>query len=492
MRIKGLLQSEDGVSLILVTITLPVIIGFALLVIDGSRAYSLHNDLQKGADALALAAAAELDGSSDAITRAGRAIANLVQNRSNFSDDGLQNITSADVTARYLTSIPASDDLEYPQVAAARVTNVGADARFVEVTVNPTQMTSIFPASFLGAANTLNVSATAVAGFEQAVCNFTPLFICNPYEGTGISLETVIQSRSLRRQLIELRPSGGGGEFPGNFGYLQPPDGRGANALRDSIARVNPGACFGQNGVELKTGAAIGPVRDSVNVRFDIYNGSFNGKKNDASYRPARNVRKGYKDGNGGNGACNASLDTVANGFMGLPRDNCFLNGTCGRDITGSPLGDGNWNLTQYWNINQGGTALPTGWADTAADRPTRYEVYRKEISEASLNSRLSTGGEDGLPACYSGATLNDDPDRRVIYGAILNCVELEQQFGQITGASSPPLPVEAFASFFLIEPITGSGASDPNIYVELVDIAGRRGLGTMDNFIRDSVQLYR
>nr|WP_246684365.1 pilus assembly protein TadG-related protein [Mesorhizobium sp. B2-6-5] len=48
---------------------LPVLVGFSLLAIDMSRASSLHNDPQKGVDALALAAAAELDGRSDNITR---------------------------------------------------------------------------------------------------------------------------------------------------------------------------------------------------------------------------------------------------------------------------------------------------------------------------------------------------------------------------------------------------------------------------------------
>ncbi len=32
----------------------------------------------------------------------------------------------------------------------------------------------------------------------------------------------------------------------------------------------------------------------AFNMRFDMYDGPFNGSKNDANYRPARNVRKGY------------------------------------------------------------------------------------------------------------------------------------------------------------------------------------------------------
>src|SRR5688572_18133775 len=81
---------ENGLAMILVSIMLPVLIGFALLVIDGSRAGNLHNDTQRGADALAIAAAAELDGQADAWTRAERALENLVDNTTRFSeeDDG--------------------------------------------------------------------------------------------------------------------------------------------------------------------------------------------------------------------------------------------------------------------------------------------------------------------------------------------------------------------------------------------------------------------
>jgi hypothetical protein len=78
------------------------------------------------------------------------------------------------------------------------------------------------------------------------------------------------------------------------------------------------------------------------------------------------------------------------------------------------------------------------------------------------------------------------------LYGAILNCqaLDADPNYGPITGGSAPPLPVEAFASFFITQPV--EGGPDKIIRVELVDIAGRRGGGTMDDFARDIVQLYR
>ncbi|MER8923780.1 pilus assembly protein TadG-related protein [Mesorhizobium sp. M0802] len=63
--IRAFWNDQRGIAMILVAIMLPVLVGFALLAIDMSRANSLHNDMQKGADAFVLAAAAELDGNTD-------------------------------------------------------------------------------------------------------------------------------------------------------------------------------------------------------------------------------------------------------------------------------------------------------------------------------------------------------------------------------------------------------------------------------------------
>ena len=48
-------------------------IGGAAMALDVSRLYTMQSSLQKAADAYALAAAAELDGRTDAITRANAA-----------------------------------------------------------------------------------------------------------------------------------------------------------------------------------------------------------------------------------------------------------------------------------------------------------------------------------------------------------------------------------------------------------------------------------
>jgi len=80
--------------------------------------------------------------------------------------------------------------------------------------------------------------------------------------------------------------------------------------------------------------------------------------------------------------------------------------------------------------------------------------------------------------------------DRRLLYGAILDCAALQAAGNNLSG-NSTNLPVEAFASFFLTQPVPGA-SSGGSVFVELVDITGRSGQGTLDNFLRDEAQLYR
>ena len=105
--IREFWNDQRGIAMILVSIMLPVLVGFALLAIDMSRANGLHNDLQKGADAMALAAAGELDGRADSITRADRALANLVSNKYQFAqgDTAPVVLARAGVSRRYPTNI---------------------------------------------------------------------------------------------------------------------------------------------------------------------------------------------------------------------------------------------------------------------------------------------------------------------------------------------------------------------------------------------------
>ena len=237
---RRLARDESGAALIYVSIALTVFMGFAALVIDGSRLFTLDTELQSAADAIALAGAAELDGEADAQTRADAAMANLVQNSQTFGT-GAAAITG--FTRRFLDELPDDDQ----PITNDFVATDAASTRFVEVTVTEREVDSMF-ATAIGGDETAGAQAMAVAGFTSAVCEFTPLFICNPYEGADDSLSyfsSQVASATERRKIIALKKAGSGASyFPGNFGFLESDLGPGANELKNSLARVNPGTCF--------------------------------------------------------------------------------------------------------------------------------------------------------------------------------------------------------------------------------------------------------
>ncbi len=479
-------RDEDGYVLPLATLMLLTFLGGTLLAVDGARYANLQTDLQKAADAAALAAAAELDLRPGALDRARDAAAALVAN-----DQAMGTARGrVSVDLRFLTSLPASDDAP---IDASRIAATGAEARFVEAVARPVALDTIMPAALFGGAGRVTSSAVAVAGFDQAVCDFTPLYMCNPFEGSAYSLTQAMQDPRLRRRLIEMKQQGPGASyFPGNFGFLQPPGGQGANDIRDMIARTRPQGCYLRSGVELATGA-IASVRSAVNVRFDMYDGDQSGNRNKADYRPAANVRKGYVTAKGGN-ACSAAPSTDPTKARGLTRDACFIAGNCfSSDFSlymQNRVGDGLWDFEGYWAVNHGSAPKPPpkgGLAYTNADPPSRYDVYRYEIA-AGLTANASPAGETGTPACFRGTT-SDDPDRRLIYGAVLDCMALNDPAngGPIKGGSSDKLPVTAFARFFITEPIE-TGKED-TLWVEMVDVFEP---GVKNDVSRDLVQLYR
>ena len=156
--------------------------------------------------------------------------------------------------------------------------------------------------------------------------------------------------------------------------------------------------------------------------------------------------------------------------------------------MMGGRMGAGDWNFTRYWQVNHtvGGVTrpVPAAIGGTGADLPTRYEVYRQEIADGIVGD-AAPSNETGAPIC--GASGTPVPDRRILYGAIIDCQAMEASGLKFSGRLTD-VPVRAFGSFFITEPIK----VDKDIMVELVDITGRGGRGTLDNFLRDEAQLYR
>ncbi len=512
---------RSGIAVVYVAVALPVIIGFSLLAIDFGRLATLQSSLQHGVDALALAGAGELDRNTDAITRANNAIANLLTtnpNKSLFATT-VVTIDATNVSTCYLKTLPASDAtaIAVGSCLTNTPTNAG-DAHYVQVTVNATTFTTVFPATFLGAtSNTSTSSAVAVAGQDVSACTYTPIFICNPFEPTGntnntsdFGFATYFSTQANKRRMMAF-VNNGSVYSPGNWGFLSSPLANGANALADSIGLNNPPQCFAQPGVSTKPGKSTGPVDKSFGSRFDLSATN--------SYPPGTNVRKGYDSSK----CSKQAVGTPITQFLGLPRDSCLpsscpsVSAPTGSGGQATPaIGNGDWgnnsplgngvvvgaaatvpSFGQYWYVNFGWSGILAPFDSSGSTRysnsnlPSRYNIYTYEkthnaagavdnTTTTNLVSKASVGGEVGNPICNGIATGTDAPDRRLLYVAVLNCSATGLSGGNSGG---PYVPVE-YASIFLTEPEAGN-----YVYGE---VAGVITPGGANGQIHDLVQLYR
>ncbi|RVD19940.1 pilus assembly protein TadG-related protein [Mesorhizobium sp. M4B.F.Ca.ET.017.02.2.1] len=498
--IRAFWHDQRGVAMLFAAIMVPVLVGFALLAIDMSRANTLHNDLQKGVDALALAAAAELDGKSDSITRANRAIDNLLTNGTKFSTSGDHTLVRADLTITYLTGIPASDNiaLSAAGVDANSVNWASADptaVEFAEVTVNPSGVAngagafaSIFPASFVGSNDTMDLQPQAVAGFSQSICETVPIFMCNPFETTTPATNKTIQqafaagltySREYRILKVDSNPG------PGNFGLID----NSLTSLRDAIAIGTAGTCYQRDALTTKTGVTLGQVNAGLNVRFDIYSSSLKSQDKNWQYRPASNVRKGA----GKTSNCNKFVAATDGSAMGLPPGNNYDSSTGMTDST--------WDRSGYWALNHNGAAypsIPSSSHPTSTAQPaSRYDVYKYEISHNLVDDKSpNPSKESGTPACFKGTTPTADPDRRLLNMAIVDCIADQSKINGHT-----QLKPDGYASVFINSPIEkqdnskddeDSSANEKPISLEIVDVDGPLGNNTLDKALRNEAQLYR
>lgn len=479
----GFQQDEDGAILVFWAVSIAVILGIVALSFDFGRMAATQSELQSYADSVALAAAGELDGRPDAITRATGAASNLISDTQTFGSGSNTLSGSSDYTLSYYSTLPASDQSS----VAGGVTTVAANARYVRVVSTPQIVNFTFANAFNGLTGNApannQVGAVAIAGFTQYACDITPLMFCLPNVNYKASAHV--------GDLILLRSGGGGSSAwgPGDFGFLDPakinvdPNGpcAGKNGVQLDACLIGAigsiTQCFQQRGVDTEPGQKVG-IEDAIfNVRFDIYKAIMNGKKNNPLYAPAPNVIKGIVP-NGG-GQCVGGNPQQSPDTKGLPHDDCFPG--CGR------FGDGDWTAgrSTYVNWNYAGT-------DPHPSATTRFEYYKAEIAAAGgggSSTDILTGlAETGRPRCSNNQS--PDPHRRVVIAAAIDCTT-----NPVVGQTNN-VPVEEFFELFLTEPVGNDGTSPPtlDLWVEVVGSAGGPGAGSggTGGVFHEVVQLYR
>lgn len=494
---SSILEDERGSVIIYVSIIITVLIGLVGMAIDFSRYYNSHSEAQSAADAAALAAASQLDGSLSAITRATNAAMTtpLVSNTQTFATGADAGGTVAISSIRFLTNLPADDA---SPITAGFVTTDPIAARFVEVTTEPLVHNNMFLIA-VGVAGSGTFSATAVAGMTSVICDITPLMICNPAEADppdGLGVGASFNPDDWRGRQIVAKQSGPDSTWgPGIFGLLDVPDvGQGAKEVAEMLASlIPPSQCYTTK-VDIRPGS-VASVRTSFNTRFDMYeNPHFGGaSSSNPLYRPARNVTKGRRWIGSGANVCGDADEPGPPVATGFGRDTNIVDDPSGPQ-SGPRFGNGEWDCLEYWSVNHPVDVIPAGCDVPALNTWTRHKIYTYENTNNLIPDNLVDpanpigSGEDGNPQCYGGdpAEISDNPPRRILYLAIVNCRE------QAINGNEDNVPTIAFMKTFLTEPVgseSANGANDSDVLLEVVDIVRP---GSDSGTLHDIIQIYR
>lgn len=460
-------KNEKGAILVMAAVTFVALVGIGALALDVGRLLILNTEMQNAADSSALAAAYELDGKSDARTRARAAAKNLLVHKGHFGrDDELLKDSLPNAKITFYCAIGSEYDTNPEATCSGAeesphhyLATSDSDAHYVKVELDSDPSYTIdlfflpvlkaFPVFLEDVAEEVTGHAQATAGRHYIICNYPPLMICDPYESSG-----GFRNRMRVGRQIQLKVQGGSGWWaPGDFGFLEAKC-SGAKCLADFIANPDLTGCTPPV-VTTEPGGNTGPTTWAINTRFDQYDKP--GKYNWPDYPPAPNV-------------------------INFPRDEHFSD----------RIGDGNWDRETYWedfHESQGHGSEPHDF-----DEMTRWEVYNWEIENNKLpcydgyqfkdkkgevigtldcslpNPSDSFPGKaveaapalDGKPD-PTHLNIGDDSkpqsiaDRRLLFIATVSCGALEVK-GRIT---TPVINPDGFAKIFITEHTLGPPEAD-------------------------------
>lgn len=430
--IKAFLRREDGTLLVFFMVSAITILAIVALSFDLGRRASTQTDMQAFVDNVVLAAAGELDGSSDAIANATNAAADVIDAANerlkagtagsevtialdqivfyeNLPDrDNPPSLASADLanpaSPSYKYRLPPSDLGNEPDPTLARY--VGVRLRTVDV---PWMFAGIFSASDLPDEA---IGAVAVAGKAAWMCDIAPVLFCLPEDGSGQPRQLdpgVAMNLRTARQFDTWRE--------GEFGFVDVDiDPSGACAgLTDEAGRqaclitvqARIAACFQPNRADTEPGQRSSQESAAFNMSFDIFDQSMIQFFNDALYAPGPHSISGFVPANSTE-ICAPSLPSPDT--MAFPLDDCHASSSC----ADGRIGDGDWDdgredyvATNYSLPGADDSDIADGsFFDFPDSSLTRYEFYQLEIE------RAQNGGD--MSAYYSGSQYGpgDDGER--------------------------------------------------------------------------------
>lgn len=327
-------KSERG-SVLAYTVLSVLFLFFAVgLGVDLSHLYMVKADLQNSADASALAGASALTLANDVKipTAVDRALEVMNSNRYNFDkreySDVMPDPVDQRTLVRFAVNLSEFDASPYG-LSEADAAADPEDIRFVRVITPEVPVSIFFSIPLLGVSRDL--TAKAVSGLSVpgnvSVCIAPLSAVYDPNQdmpaehwgtcpiegGRGPHDPQPLPSPATgtcnpkrefcNRCQYTIRAEPAGGPSGGNYQILACA-GNGAAEVRDALARYNNCQCGLVNvgdEIEVPTqpGVEAGPVRQGLNVRFDIYGAG--GLSYSTDYPPDSNIQQGTSSGNGSN-----------------------------------------------------------------------------------------------------------------------------------------------------------------------------------------------
>ena len=488
-QIHPFLRDETGGILVFFAMAMVVFLGLMALIFDTGRMATTQSELQSFSDSVSLAAAAELDGGADALTRARAAASALIFDTQTFAQGSTDLSGDEGVTLTFYRP----DEMGGFTRAAEYETTSPFRARYVESVVAEraveTGLSAAFAALSQSSAAKNTVSAASVAGLSFEACNVAPVAVCLPTVefdakaavGTSLELKASVNVNSL---------------LPGNIAVvdtltdaldgLQVCAGLIGGALDACLlaARKPETACTGQGGLTISTDVNASGLLQSLDTRLGLFSGLASGLAGSSDFAAAPNVLSGLTTAAG---LCVPNLAATGAANLGLPKDDCLTAGSC------LMQGNGNWSAGRaaYVSAHFGG-------ADPAPSATTRFEFYKAEVAASAKAGGLVgnvVGVVDGVVGGVVGGLLGSgstfkpklcapptaaDVNRRLMVVAGIDC-----SGGGINGAQAKPA-VQTYLEVFVLGP---SENGLLNVEVSAC-LGGSCGGGHLETDIRDVVRL--
>ncbi len=483
-------RKERGIYLVIVAIVLVGLISLSALALDLGRLLVLKNEMQNAVDAAVIAAARELDGTGDARAHARKAARDILDHNSHFARDSellsLEALPDSSFTfyCRISTTDSfannCSDNSDIPGGPDKKIATTDAEATYVQIRMDPfinanakdhfTIDLFFLPVLKIilsdAVADEASLTASALGGPSDVICNFPPLAVCDPFEGDDGTGPLFRDSMPPGGHMMIKLKKGPNQWTKGNYGLLSVRDENGnfaggANAIGEYLADPSFVGC--QGAVQTAPGQKLNKVNNAIETRFSDYDPPFTlnppgSLSPEDAWPPDVNINEFVVDD--GAGGTDIAEDS------GQPSG-----------VSDDRFGDGVWPIQDYWDYQHplgSGCLLPAGFVDGSGDAlVSRYEVYQHE------NDPLYKSNCAADPSPIVGVE-----DRRILHVAVLRCATLGLNAGKETAVIDDDV-YGGFAEIFILAKPRGSGGSDPDETLIATEFVR---MGSEDIYSRDFV----